>query len=432
MRKEKEIVENEPKQDTEKLLFKLDLDRLEKRFSYGGLLSGGKGGCINCIYYDDVNNKEPVVVKIYISPTEYQLTRLNIEANLLSEFHGVEKFFINRPIIGITPVKKIDNLPIYYLVTEYAEGITLHDYLRKLGFPKKELPWEIAVEISYRIAQALSVVARHGVVHRDLHNRNLIICEYNSNEDLHCTVKQTRIIDFGSGRVESWSREVIDRFYKETGDPTFFLHAGSLYDPRKSWQIIERENDHLYTKRPIGAWSVMAPETIEDPHSVDTKADIWSLGVLFYYMLARRFPFENPHLKSLLDEMYQRKYQPLREVRKDLPGILSDVVDLFLEPDSGRRINHKSIGYILVDLLEVEDDYWETFPKFRQEYVKHHGEVRLCARCSQLSYTPSRCEYCGANFYSEETFLDWATPVSDKRIRIQTVENPTNIIKNVT
>lgn len=410
----------EPKPDTEQLLARLGLDRLENRFIYQGLMSGGKGGCITCIYFDD-KTKGPVVVKIHINPTEDQLRRLNFEANVLSEFQGAETVFIHRPVIGITPVKKLDHLPVYYFVMEYAEGISLHDYLSTLRFAKEELPWEVPVEISLCISQALSVVARHEVVHRDLHDQNVIICEHDSSAGVGCTVKQTRIIDLGCGRVDSRSRKLIDEFWEETGNLSFFFHAGSLYDPRKSWQTREGANDHLYTRHPIGAWSVMAPEVLADPHSADGKADIWSLGALLYYMLTRRFPFENPHLDLLLEEMRQRKYQPLSEARKDLPGILSDVVDLFLEPDSQRRINHTSIGYMLVDLLEIAADYWEAHPEFSHDYVKHQGEVRCCANCGELSFIPNRCQRCGSLFGSEEAFWDWAAPVSGGPGRIRTV-----------
>lgn len=412
----------EPKQEIEQLLERLGLTRLENRFTYKGVMSGGKGGCITCFYFDD-ETQGPVVVKIHISPTEDQLRRLNFEANVLSEFQGTETVFIHRPVIGITPVKKIDHLPVYYFIMEYAEGISLHDYLRKLGFPEKELPWEVPVEISLRIGQSLSVVARHNVVHRDLHDRNVMICEHDSSAGVGCTVKQTRIIDLGCGRVDSRKRKIVDEFWEETGNLSFFLHAGCLYDPRKSWQTYEGANDHLYTRRPLGAWSVMAPEVLADPHSANSKADIWSLGALLYYMLTSRFPFENPHLDLLLVEMRQGRYQPLSECRKDLPGILSDVVDLFLEPDSQRRIDHISIGYMLVDLLEVAANYWEAHPEFSNDYVKHRGEVRCCARCNELSFIPNRCQKCGAIFESEEVFWDWAAPVSGGPGRIRTVES---------
>lgn len=408
--------------ETEQLLERLGLGRLEDRFSYQGLMSGGKGGCITCIYFDD-KTKRSVVVKIHISPTEDQLRRLNFEANVLSEFQGAEAVFIHRPVIGITPVNKIDHLPVYYFVMEHAEGISLHDYLSTLNFPKEELPWEVPVEISLRIAQALSIVARHNVVHRDLHDRNVIICEHDSSAGVGCTVKQTRIIDLGCGRVDSRNRKIVDEFWEETGNLAFFFHAGCLYDPRKSWQTCEGANDHLYTRRPLGAWSVMAPEILADPHSADGKADIWSLGALLYYMLTSRFPFENPHLDLLLEEMRQRKYKPLSEFRKDLPVILSDVVDLFLEPDSQRRIEHKSVGYMLVDLLEIAADFWEAHPDFSNDYVKHHGEVRCCARCKEFSFTPNKCQNCGCVFGSEESFWDWAAHISGGPGRIRTVNS---------
>ena len=411
----------EPNHDTEQLLAQLGLDRLENRFSYQRLMSGGKGGCITCMYSDD-DTKEPVVVKIHISPTEDQLRRLNFEANVLSEFQGAETVFVHRPVIGITPVKKIDHLPVYYFVMEYAEGISLHDYLSTMGFPKEELPWEVPVEISLRIAQALSVVARHKVVHRDLHDRNVIIAEHDSSAGVGCAVKQTRIIDFGCGRVDSRGRKIIDEFWNQTGSVGFFFHAGSLYDPRKSWPTCEGANDHLYTRRPVGAWSVTAPEVLSYPHHAEAKADIWSLGALLYYMLARSFPFQNPDLEPLLEDMRQRKYKLLSETRKDSPRILSDVVDLFLNPEPQRRINHECIGHILVDLLEIPPDFWEAEPEFSHLYVKHRGQVRCCAICNRLSFTGDKCQWCGSRFGSEEMFWDWAAPMSGGPDRIRAVK----------
>lgn len=405
--------------DTNNLLILLKLGILDNCFKYTRLMSGGKGGCITCEYYDN-NTKEPVVVKIHISPTEEQLRRLTFEANVLLEFQGVKRYFRHRPVIGITPVKKIDNLPVYYFVMEYAEGVCLHDYLSSIGFPEKKLPWEVAVEIAQCISSALSVVARHHVVHRDLHDCNVIIA-YDSNAEVGCTVKQTRIIDFGCGRVNLQHRKIIDEFWKETGSVGFFFRAGSLYDPRKYWPTSEDINEHQYTRRPLGAWSVIAPEVIAAPHFADEKADIWSLGVLLYYMLTKCFPFENPRLDELLDEMRQRKYRPLRTVRNDLPGILSDVVDLFLEPNPQKRIDHRWIGYILVDLLEISADYWEKHPTFSNDYIKHWGEVRFCVSCEKLSFSPNKCQHCGSLFVSEETFWDWAAPISGGPGRIRSI-----------
>ena len=408
-------------EDTKQLITQLGIERLENRFSYQKLMSGGKGGCITCIYSDD-DTKESVVVKIHVNPTEDEIRRLNLEADVLLEFRGAEGMFSNRPIIGLTPVRKIEHLPVYYFVMEYAEGISLHDYLNTIGFPKQELPWETPVEISLRIAEALSVVARHQVVHRDLHDQNIIIAEHDSKSGVGSAVKQTRIFDFGCGRLDSRKRKIIDEFWEETGNVGFFFLAGSLYDPRKSKKTCEGAYGNLYTRRPVGAWSVIAPEVLSYPHHAEAKADIWSLGVLLYYMLARNFPFQNPDLEPLLEDMRQRKYKLLSETREDLPGILSDVVDLFLDPVPERRINHESIGYILVDLLEVPPDFWEAHSEFSHLYVKHRGEVRCCASCGRLSFTDDKCQWCGSLFGSEEMFWDWAAPISGGPGRIRTVK----------
>lgn len=420
----------QPRDDNVQLLFQLGLDRLDNRFSFKEEMSGGKGGSITCIYSDE-HTKRPVVVKILITPTEDKLRRFDFEANVLSEFREAESVFSHRPVIGLTPVKKIPALPVHYFVMEYADGISLHDYLQSKGFPQEELPWEVSVEIAQRVSLALSIAARFGVVHRDLHDRNIMIADHDPGARAGHIVSQTRIIDFGCGRVDPHLRKFAHDWWAETHNLSFLLHAGVLYDPRAFRPSGHGARDHAYTRRPLGAWSVVAPEVLADPQSATHKADIWSLGALFYYMLTRRFPFQDDHLKSLLNKMDQRQYEPVHEARKDLPRIFSDVVDLFLEPDPKRRIDYLWIGYILVDLLEVAVDFWELHPDFTREYIKHRGEVRTCSHCQQWSFTPDKCQHCGARFFDdEESYFDWAYHPLSGPGRIWTVRNADNLMPN--
>lgn len=178
--------------------------------------------------------------------------------------------------------------PLCWLVMEYVEGSNLRDVLRGGKLEPAE-----ALALVPKICDALQFAHDHGVVHRDVKPENILL-------DGEGVVK---IADFGLAKL--------------IGTPA------ALVSLTGSQQV-------------LGTLRYMAPEQLDRPLEVDHRADIYSLGVVFYEMLTGEIPmgrFDPPSLRSKaspeIDEVVlralerepERRYQRVSEVKSDLESV---------------------------------------------------------------------------------------------------------------
>ncbi|HTY88396.1 MAG TPA: serine/threonine-protein kinase, partial [Candidatus Acidoferrum sp.] len=143
-----------------------------------------------------------------------------------------------------------------YLVMEYVDGVNLRQLL-----VAGKMPPEQALKIVPKICEALQYAHEQGVIHRDIKPENILL-------DKHGRVK---IADFGIAKMAGAG----------AGQPAL---TGA--------------------KDVVGTPHYMAPEQIEKPALVDHRADIYSLGVVFYEMLTGELPlgkFAPPSSKVQID-----------------------------------------------------------------------------------------------------------------------------------
>ena len=174
-----------------------------------------------------------------------------------------------------------------FLIMEYVDGLTLRQLLRN-----GKLPPEEALAIVPKICEALQYAHQQGIVHRDIKPENILL-------DRQGRVK---IADFGIAK---------------------------LLGPVASENLTQ-------DRQVIGTPQYMAPEQIERPAKVDHRADIYSLGVVFYEMLTGELPlgrFQPPSRKvavdvrldqvvlHALDKEPERRYQHASQVKRDVETI---------------------------------------------------------------------------------------------------------------
>ena len=146
---------------------------------------------------------------------------------------------------------------------EFVDGLTL----RQLFQARKLSPAE-ALKIVPEICEALQYAHEQGIVHRDIKPENILLDKQG----------RVKIADFGIAKMLG----------VETGQQTL---TGA--------------------KDVVGTPHYMAPEQIEKPTTVDHRADIYSLGVVFYEMLTGELPWENsnrPQAKFKLTCGWMRWY----------------------------------------------------------------------------------------------------------------------------
>ncbi len=145
-----------------------------------------------------------------------------------------------------------------FLVMEYVEGESLHDLLAR----EKRLSPEHALELISAICAGVGAAHHQGIVHRDLKPLNIMICTGKPNMS-----QAVKILDFGLAKIKSG--ELLGSF-------------------------IQAQTTGL-----MGSPYYMAPEqwADEDP---DTRADIYSLGVMLYQMLAGDVPFKGSSIPAIM------------------------------------------------------------------------------------------------------------------------------------
>jgi tRNA A-37 threonylcarbamoyl transferase component Bud32 len=177
---------------------------------------------------------------------------------------------------------------LFYLVMEYVDGANLRHILQEGRLEPDE-----ALAIIPQICDALQYAHEEGVVHRDIKPENILL-------DSKGRVK---IADFGLAKLLNRQRAV-------------FTLTGS--------------------QQVMGTLDYMAPEQRTRPQEVDHRADIYSLGVVFYEMLTGELPlgrFTPPSRKAGVDARLddvvfralerepERRYQRITEVKSDLESI---------------------------------------------------------------------------------------------------------------
>ncbi len=179
---------------------------------------------------------------------------------------------------------------VYYLLMEYIDGVTLRQAIRARQITDRD-----ALNIVMQVCEALQFAHEEGVVHRDIKPENILI-------DKRGRVK---IADFGLAKLLGQAFEV----HTLTG-----------------------------THQVMGTPVYMAPEQMEGTRGVDHRADIFSLGVVFYELLTGELPlgrFAPPSQKYQLDVRLDevvlrtlekepdRRYQQASDVKCDVESIRS-------------------------------------------------------------------------------------------------------------
>ena len=171
---------------------------------------------------------------------------------------------------------------VTYLAMEYVEGTGLDQQIKTQG----RLDPQQAARIAEQVALALEHARQHGIVHRDIKPANILI-------NRQGTVK---VLDMGLARFEQTGPDV--------DESTALTRDGVV----------------------MGTLDYLAPEQAMDSHTVDTRADIYSLGCTLYHMLTGRVPFPARTAAEKLMKHQMSDPEPVGEQAPDMPAGLDAVV----------------------------------------------------------------------------------------------------------
>ncbi len=263
-----------------------DINDLARRFPQLEILELlGKGG-MGAVYKARQRELDRLVA-IKILPPEVGADpdfakRFTREAKALAQ--------LNHPrIVSVFDFGQVDGL--YYIVMEYVAGVNLRQAIQSGKFAPAE-----ALTVVTQICDALQFAHDEGVVHRDIKPENILVDQRG----------RVKIADFGLAKMLQH-------------DPTDLALTG--------------------THQVMGTLRYMAPEQMEGSKLVDHRADIYSLGLVFYELLTGELPigrFAPPskkvHIDVRLDEIVLRalekepglRFQHASEVKSEVEHVAGD------------------------------------------------------------------------------------------------------------
>ncbi len=188
-----------------------------------------------------------------------------------------------------------------YFAMEYVEGEDLQQRMKRL---KAQMAYEEAVDITAGVANALACAYERGIVHRDIKPSNIMI-------DRNGVVK---VMDFGLAKVVTDSASNLTQSGLIMGTPNYISPEQGKGDP------------------------------------IDSRSDIYSLGVVFYEMITGVLPFRADTPAALIYKHAFEMPDPPTKMKDGLPPFLEEVCLRMLQKDPQHRYpNPKAL---LADLNE--------------------------------------------------------------------------------
>lgn len=227
--------------------------------------------------------------------------RFNREARVLAR--------LNHPNI-VTVFDYGTKGPFFFLLMEYVDGVNLRQAMQAGEFAPSD-----SLALVQDICAALQFAHEEGILHRDIKPENILI-------DARGRVK---IADFGIAKLMG----------NDGGDDLTLTAKGTI----------------------LGSLHYMAPEQLERPGEVDQRADIYSLGVVFYELLTRELPigrFMPPSEKTPMDPRIDKvvmralekerklRYQTVGDVKTGVEAITQSHPTGKMDPGAGFNDGRKS------------------------------------------------------------------------------------------
>ncbi len=260
---------------------------------------------------------KPVTVKI-LAPA------LAVDEKIVKQFRQEARTVSNishQNILNVTDFGA-DKNGVTYIVFEGTDGDTLKSFINREGFFAPDR----AVKIAQQIAAALSAAHGNNIIHQQLTSENILLTRTASNAEI------VKVLDFGTVQ-------------NDDGESNF-----------------DNENS-------TGKLEYLSPEQNSSVAEPDARSDIYSLGVIFYEMLAGEVPFTADNSMDLLLKQANNPPAPLVSFRVDLPAAIEPIIIRALAKNPEMR--YQTAAEFSRDLTAVGDNFGEA-----ESFVAPHIVLR--------------------------------------------------------
>ncbi|QVL32780.1 serine/threonine protein kinase [Telmatocola sphagniphila] len=192
---------------------------------------------------------------------------------------------------------------LHFLVMEYVDGSSLLEIVKKKG------PMDVhrAINYTWQSVQALDHAFRVGVIHRDIKPGNILVDRFG----------MSKILDMGLARFYNTEDDMLTLKYDE--------------------------------KSVLGTADYVAPEQTVNSHDVDVRADIYSMGATFYFLLAGHPPFPDGTIANKLIAHQTKVPTPIRSIRPEVPEGVQAVLSKMMAKNINER--YQTPAEVYEDLL---------------------------------------------------------------------------------
>ena len=315
-----------------KLPFSFDFD-IHQRYHFQRVLNHGAFGQVK-LYNDRI-----------FSGTEYAIkciSKIKIKPNKIHEIKNEIEILsqLDHPNI-VTYFCTVEDNKNYYILMEYLSGKNLDKIFRE---DYNKITFNDMKSILYQIFSALSYIHLKNIVHRDIKPANIICAKNNGKFDL-------KLIDFGLSIN-------LDKRGK-------YSVAGSL----------------LY----------LSPEGLKE--IIHTKNDMWACGIIFYWFIYGKIPFEKKSRSELYEAILKEEIEfDENLMRAHTPKEAIDLCKKLLTRDFDERISAiDALNHPFFKKWTISDDdnklFNEYFTKERVDYIKLYNFGNIIKKAFVYAYS---------------------------------------------
>lgn len=276
----------------------------------------GAGGMGEIFLAEDMRLDREVALKVLPSGVAQDSDRMR---RFVQEAKATSA--LNHPnIITIHEIGETDGT--HFIVTEYIEGETLRERLKRSSFLVEE-----ALEVAIQVASALQAAHSLNIVHRDIKPENIML-----RKDGY-----VKVLDFGLAKLIE--KPVLDE------------EAQTRMQVQTQAGIV------------MGTAAYMSPEQAKG-RAIDIRTDIWSLGVVLYEMLTRKQPFTGETINHTIVAILEKEPPPLSAFLREYLYDIEKIIQKCLAKNPGDR--YQTTKNLIDDLRAVKQEF-EFQAKLKQK-----------------------------------------------------------------